>query len=232
MTTGIRSDGSGTFGALTFGGKDVLNFYPSGNVGIGVSPAANSKLAVGGNTPTAGKAAIVGDPGGISLALSDKINSSLYVKHSNPVTIGTDLGGALAFASNGFTERFRVTSTGDVLVTGGTGLGYGPGAGGTVTQATSKATAVTLNKPCGQVTTHNASLAANAVIGFNFNNTLVGMRDAVILAQQGVGVQATSYEVWASAGTGVFNVYIRNITAGALAEAITINFAIIKGATS
>jgi hypothetical protein len=42
--------------------------------------------------------------------------------------------------------------------------GYITGEGGTVAQATSKATAVTLNKKCGQITMHNASLAADTTV--------------------------------------------------------------------
>lgn len=36
-------------------------------------------------------------------------------------------------------------------------LGYATGFGGTITQATGKSTGVTLNKPCGTITTHNAA---------------------------------------------------------------------------
>jgi hypothetical protein len=42
------------------------------------------------------------------------------------------------------------------------GLGYSTGAGGAITQGTSKSTAVTLHKVCGSITMHNAALAAGA----------------------------------------------------------------------
>jgi hypothetical protein len=87
----------------------------SGNVGIGTS-SPSSKLTVGGNTPTAGAIAGVGAAGGISLALSDNTNSSLYVKHvtAGVATFGTDSGGQIAFATNGFTEAMRIDSSGNV----------------------------------------------------------------------------------------------------------------------
>ena len=43
-------------------------------------------------------------------------------------------------------EKFRIDNAGNVLVTSSGGLGYGTGSGGTVTQATSRTTGVTLNK--------------------------------------------------------------------------------------
>ena len=110
------------------------------------------------------------------------------------------------------------------------GIGYGTGAGGTVTQATSKSTAVTLNKPCGQITTHNASLANGTAVTFTVNNSLVGPNDTVIAT---AGAAFASYLVTAKTGnTGSFEIILRNLTGSAPAEAVVINFAIIKGATS
>ena len=110
------------------------------------------------------------------------------------------------------------------------GIGYGPGAGGTVTQATSKSTAVTLNKPCGKITTHNASLANGAAVSFTVNNSLVGPNDTVIAT---AGAAFVAYLVTAKTGnTGSFEIVLRNLTGSAHAEAVVINFAIIKGATS
>ena len=48
--------------------------------------------------------------------------------------------------------------------TAGKSIGYTSGLGGAVTQATSKSTGVTLNKPCGTITMHDASLAAAAEV--------------------------------------------------------------------
>jgi hypothetical protein len=89
----------------------------SGNLGIGTS-SPSSKLTVGGNPPTAGAIAGVGAAAGISLALSDNVNCSLYVRHpaAGPV-IGTDGGNALRFATNGNAasdEKMRIDSSGNV----------------------------------------------------------------------------------------------------------------------
>jgi len=92
-------------------------FWDNTNNRLGVGTASPaSKLAVGGNPPTAGAIAAVGASGGISLALSDNVNSSFYVKHpSGGVSmIGTDASGQLALAANGFTEVVRITNSGTV----------------------------------------------------------------------------------------------------------------------
>ena len=90
--------------------------------------------------------------------------------------IGGATGGSVAIHT-GSTERVKIDSSGNVLVTSVAGLGYGTGAGGTVTQATSKSTAVTLNKPTGQITTHNAALAADTTVSFLVNNSLITTSD-------------------------------------------------------
>ena len=113
------------------------------------------------------------------------------------------------------------------------GLGYGPGAGGTVTQSTSKSTAVTLNKPCGQITMNNAALAAGAEVGFVVNNTLVGLGDSILISPSWVTVNPGNYQCRLTyVGGGNFGISVKNISAGSLSEALQINFAIIKGATS
>jgi hypothetical protein len=97
---------------------DVLTVSGS-NVGIGTSSPA-SQLSVGGNPPAAGAIAAVGASGGVALALSDNVNSSLYVRNASGGSIlGTDGGGNLRFATNGNTassEAMRLVSAGHLLV--------------------------------------------------------------------------------------------------------------------
>jgi hypothetical protein len=131
--------------------------------------------------------------------------------------------------SGGLTQKVRITAAGDVLVTGGGGLGYGTGSGGTVTQATSKSTAVTLDKPTGQITMNNAALAAGASVTFLCNNSGFAASDVPVLSVY----NNTNYRVEPSASIiGGFYVRVTNVTGGSLSEAIVINFAVIKGATS
>lgn len=107
------------------------------------------------------------------------------------------------------------------------GIGYGTGAGGTVTQLTSKSTSVTLNKPCGQIWTNNATLSAGATATFACYNNLVSIYDIVIVHTGDL----LKYECVASVqlNDGGFNVRLTNRTANAYSENVLINFTVIKG---
>ena len=102
-----------------------------------------------------------------------------------------------------------------------------------MTQATSKSTAVTLNKPGGMITTHAGSLAAGAAATFVLNNSVIASTDVVdatISYQGGAGV---NYRVTAHTGlTGQCTLTLQNISGAARAEAIEIHFVVIKKANT
>ena len=105
-------------------------------------------------------------------------------------------------------------------------LGYTAAAQGTVTQQTSKSTAVTLNKSAGQITMNGASLAATTNVTFTLNNSLISANDVIVLNVNG-GTTA-AYNVYTSViGAGSASITLRNITAGPLSEAVVLNFALI-----
>jgi hypothetical protein len=111
-------------------------------------------------------------------------------------------------------------------------IGYNTGAGAAVTQITNKATAVTIDAPCGAITMNGAALAANTRVGFTVNNATVTNRDTVVVTLSGTGF-AGSYMIWAeSVATGSFIIRIWNYTAGSLSNALIINFAVIKAVNS
>jgi len=109
--------------------------------------------------------------------------------------------------------------------------GYITGEGGTVTQATSKATAVTLNKKCGQITMNGAALAAATTVSFTLTNSTIAATDLLVLNHVSGGT-AGSYLLNAQAAAGSASINVRNITAGSLSEAIVIGFAVIKAVTA
>jgi hypothetical protein len=122
-----------------------------------------------------------------------------------------------------------------LTATGGTGLGYGTGAGGAVTQATNRTTGVTLSKLTGAITTNNASLAAEGSADFVVTNTLVAIGDVVVVSiRSGSNGGGTIVSVAAvAAGSFTIRVHNGNVAAGtAETGAIIINFAVIKGAAA
>lgn len=110
------------------------------------------------------------------------------------------------------------------------GFRTGMATGGSVTQATSKTTTVVLDRPCGQIITHAASLAAGASVIFTLTDSYIKATD-VILANVATGSGTYTLTVGAhAAGSCTFT--LKNITAGALAEAVTINFGIITSSAT
>ena len=106
-------------------------------------------------------------------------------------------------------------------------LGYTAAAQGTVTQATSKSTGVTLNTPAGRITMNNAALAGNTAVSFTLTNSLISAKDVIILNVSG-GATAEAYTTYVSSMTaGSASLTLRNLTAGSLSEAVILNYAII-----
>jgi len=108
-------------------------------------------------------------------------------------------------------------------------IGYATGAQGTVTQATSKSTGVTLNKSAGRVTLNNEALASNTAASFTLTNNLISTNDVIITNVSGGGTAGayTTYVSSMTAGSAVIT--LRNMSAGSLSEAVIINYAIIHG---
>lgn len=107
-------------------------------------------------------------------------------------------------------------------------LGYSVAGQGTVTQLTSKSTAVTLNKSAGRITMNNAALNTGTNATFTLNNSYISANDTVILTISGGQATPGSYNVFANAlGTGTVSITLRNISGGSLSEAIIVNFAIL-----
>lgn len=111
------------------------------------------------------------------------------------------------------------------------GIGYATGAGGSVIQATSRSTGVTLSKVTGQITTTADSLAGLAIVTFTVTNTAVAATDTVVVSK--VSGDADTF-CWVNAvGAGSFNVTLRNSHAvDADTTAFVFNFAVIKGVTA
>lgn len=128
--------------------------------------------------------------------------------------------------------NLRAGGAASILVVGTGALGYATGAGGTVTQATNKATAVTLNKANGEITLNAASLAAGSSVGFSLINSLIQPADHLFVSLKNGSGTGGAYLIQSQVDSGAAAIYVRNLTGGPLAEAIVIKFALIKGSTS
>jgi hypothetical protein len=124
-----------------------------------------------------------------------------------------------------------LAATGLIKSSGTAGIGYATGAGGTVSQATDKSTGVTLSKTCGQITMNAANLAAATIVSFTLTNTTIAATDVLVLNHISAGTSG-AYTLNAQCGSGTATISVRNNTAGGLAEAIVLQFVVIKAVTS
>lgn len=108
----------------------------------------------------------------------------------------------------------------------------GEAIGGTVSQATSITTGVTLNKLTGQITTQAASTAAAAEDTFTVTNSQVTAKDVVVLSTTYAG-GGTPIVYCSKVAAGSFNITISNLhDSAALDAALVINFVVLKGQTT
>ncbi len=126
------------------------------------------------------------------------------------------------------------TFPGGVTSTSG-GIGYSAGAGGAVTQITSRTTGVTLNTISGAITTDTTALVAETAADFVVTNSSVEIGDTVIVSiQSGSNGGGTIVSVsTVAAGSFTIRVYNGNASAGTdETGAIIINFAVIKAVSA
>lgn len=123
-------------------------------------------------------------------------------------------------------------ATGSIKSSGTAGIGYATGAGGTVTQATSKATAVTLDKITGLITLNAAALAAATIVSFVLTNSAISATDQIIVTHESGGTLGAYTVNGRATGAGTGAIDLRNNTAGSLSEAVVLRFTIIKSVSA
>lgn len=219
-----------------------------GNVGIGTT---NPNYGGWDKTTTIFSTSNTAFEGASSRATADTLISAFTAVQTNNTSKKTvaqistyntgatasDTGGYLSFHTKPdagiLTERLRITSTGDVLVTGPGGLGYGTGSGGTVTQTTDKSTTVTLNKTNGQIQLTGSSISAGSVVSFQLNNNKISSTDTVYISVSSGMSSGGSYNISVdSTANGSCIISIRNLTGGTLSEPLILNFAVLKVVTA
>ena len=247
---------TGGTGVITIGTNQIYK-DASGNVGIG-NTAANVNDQVGSVRPllvsssdtvttiAGSKANIVignsdtttSNTSQLSFAAITGANSTYFASAAINCVFGARTNGQyptgqLVFSTSTAlnsapTEKFRIDNTGNALVTGAGGLGYGTGSGGTVAQGTSRTTGVTLNKSNGAITMFSAAGSVVAAT-FTVTNSVVAATDTIHLSQKS-GTNLYVLLVTAVAA-GSFNVTFYT-TGGVATDAPVINFSVIKAVTA
>lgn len=188
---------------------------------------------------------VAGDAGSIDIAVNIT-NTAYTLTLPAAVSLGTAgvqgySANVITFAATGtYQFRFFTADSGTtitifdlnrpLLAAEGQTIGYqgAAGTGGTVTQATNKATGVTLNKPVGQITLNNASLAAATTVNFTLTNSYIGNTDLLILNQTSTA-NAGGYYFNAICNAGNAQVSVRNIMAASASDAVVLRYAVVKG---
>jgi len=201
---------SGTGNITTFSGN-----ITGGNVSIGYALTTGT-ISGSGNILTTGNIS-----GGNTLT-GGLISATSTITSAASITGGNLLTGGLISATSSITSASSIKSSGATA-----GIGYATGAGGTVTQGTSRATGVTLNTVTGNIVLF--TVAGNTTpTTFTLTNSAIANTDVVILNQR--------------SGTNLYNLLVSQIgatggnanitvwtTGGVTSEAPIINFAVIKG---
>ena len=233
--------GGAPYTPMTFytGGSERMRIAADGAVGIGMTPSSVSSArvdAMGGAAYGAAFRARSTTSDSSSWARSDVqhlASPNAFMRFQTNTGAGyirnDGADPSIIFAQAGV-DKVALDGAGGLTLRTAAGLGYGAGAGGTVTQATSKSTAVTLNKPTGKITTAADALAASARASFPFNNSFIGANDVLVLMP---AVAGGNYNVQViDSGTGVAYIEIFNKSGVSQSQAIDIKFAIIKGSSA
>lgn len=128
--------------------------------------------------------------------------------------------GTLAISPAAVTGTAAVTSSSATA-----GVGYATGAGGVVTQLTSRTTGVALNKTCGEITLFAAAGSATAA-SFTVTNTSMIATDNIILNVKSSTTNKYAAMVTAK-GTGTFEITFWAIS-GTTSDSPVISFSVVK----
>jgi hypothetical protein len=249
LTGDVTGSGTGIFAATISAGavslSKMANLAANSIIGNNTSSAATPVALTASQVKTLlGLAAIATSSSGADLTASTvtfakiqnvSATARLLGRASAGAGIIEELGlaGGLTISgtnlSLGAITPTAVLSIGAVTTSSPTaGNGYATGAGGTVTQATSKSTGVTLNKVCGQITLNAAALAASTSVGFTLTNSAIAATDVVIV-NIASGATGDSYQATIDAvAAGSCRISLRNISAASKSEAVVLNFAVCK----
>lgn len=118
--------------------------------------------------------------------------------------------------------------TGLIKSSGTAGIGYATGAGGAVTQATSRTTGVQLDKTSGAITLFAAAPAVGTWVSCTVTNSTVAATDTISLSVQSSNAANTYIANVTTVAAGSFRISFTTIV-GTTSDSPVLNFNVIKG---
>ena len=210
---GIQVSGSPV---TTSGNINILNTGVTRlNAGTGISLSGSNGNVTVSTTVTGGTVT------GVTVA-----STTLTVSGSPITTTGTiTINLPTTITLTGNITGGNLISTGRITSANATaGIGYATGAGGTVTQGTSRTTGVTINKLAGAITLFSAA-GTSAYTTFTVTNSTVAATDVIIVNQKSGTDKYESFVTAVAAGS--FAITFSD-TSGTTTEQPVFNFAVIK----
>lgn len=211
---------------LTPASNTNLNITPNGTGSVLINSTTNVGLQSTTTTLGVGSTdAIMTTQGAYNLIL----RTNAAATNQGSITINNGANGNIVISPNGTGNVLSTTSIKSNSATGG--VGYAAGAGGTVTQLTSKVTGVSLSKVCGNITTAADALAGDTTVSFILTNTAIAAGDVMIINHLSGGtIGAYTFNAQCIAGSATINLH--NVTTGSLSEALTLAFVVVKAVTA
>lgn len=152
---------------------------------------------------------------------------------------GCNLNGS-TLAADGTDTNININitpkGTGQTLSSGK--MGYPTGTGGTVTQATSRTTGVTLNKITGEIVLFAVGIAGHEADEFVLTNSTIEANDVIMLCIKNGGSLAAGTRKYYvtqvhAVAAGACTISVGNIDNGAItSESPTLQFVVLKGAVA
>ena len=204
-------------------------FYSGSAVGIiggadQTSSGASTNFGIDGTNAVI--MSVAGTPRWSVSATGATLAGNLTISGTTDATTGG--AGSLTTAGGIYAAKQIIGATGILSFSPTAGIGYTTGAGGTVTQATSRTTGVTLNKVSGAITLVSAA-GSTSWQTFTVTDSAVAATDTISINQKS-GTDKYMIHVTAVAA-GSFNVTFAT-TGGTTTEQPVFQFNVIKGSNS
>lgn len=219
-------------GALVFGTSPTLS-SPTLTTPVLGTPSSGTltsctglPISTGVSGLGTGVATFLATPSSANLrtAVTDETGSGALVFADTPTLVTPNIGAATgtSLSATGLIKSSSASA----------GVGYATGAGGTVTQATSKSTGVTLNTVSGAITMNNASLGGTATVAFTLTNSSIAATDVVVVNIASAATASAYTTKVTAVASGSCRIEVQNDSGAPLSEALVLNFVVIKGVTS